>query len=90
MESLADYFARLHGDAEFASLRLGAVLESSDPEPEFATTEPPPRLPFLAFGLVGLADVLAAIEAIVEAAPRPGSRVYNVVAPDLRTFETGQ
>ena len=87
MEGLADYFARLHGDAEFVSLRLGAVIESNDPEPDFATTDPPPHLPFLAFGLVGVADVLAAFEAIVESKHRPGSRVYNVVGPDLRTFE---
>jgi len=87
METLADYFARLHADAEFVSLRLGAIIESNDPEPEFVGYDPPPRLPFLAFGLVGVADVLAAFEKIVGAKPRPGSRVYNVVAPDLRTFE---
>lgn len=87
MESLADYFARLHTDAEFVSLRIGAVVESNDPEPEFVTCEPAPLRPFLAFGLVGLTDVLVAMERIVDATARPGSRVYNVVAPDLRTFE---
>jgi nucleoside-diphosphate-sugar epimerase len=56
---------------------IGAVIE--------AYGKPIPELPFFELGRVALADVLGAIETIIETPLVAGSRVYNIVAPDLHT-----
>jgi nucleoside-diphosphate-sugar epimerase len=86
-EGVADYFARIVPDAEFVSLRFGVALElvrRSRGRVPMNTVEAPPALPFLYLGFVALEDMLGGLVAALESAPRPGSRVYNLVGPDVR------
>jgi UDP-glucose 4-epimerase len=90
-EGVADYFARVVPDAEFVSLRFGVALElvrKSRGRVPMNTVAQPPALPFLYLGFVAVEDMLGGIVAALESAPRPGSRVYNLVGPDVRAQDS--
>lgn len=86
-EGVTDYFARVVPDADFTSLRFGVALErvrkSRGHVPQ-NTVAAAPTMPFLYLGYVALEDMLGALAAAVDAPARPGSRVHNLVGPDVR------
>lgn len=84
LEQLAGYFSRVVADGEFTSLRFGWVTHSVRPEMPWCDAAQPPGLPFLFLAQVATPDVLDGITAVLDAPTRPGARVYNLVAPDLR------
>lgn len=90
-EGMADYFSRSVPDAMIVSLRYGLAIERTrklrGTVPRISPAEPS-ALPFLYLGFVALDDMVGSALAAVEVAHRPGSRVYNVVAPDLRCSGT--
>jgi UDP-glucose 4-epimerase len=84
LEQLADYFGRVVPDGEYTCLRFGWVMYSTRKDAPWCGVDPVPALPFLYLGQVVLADLLGGIEAVLHAPVRPGSRVYNLVGPDVR------
>lgn len=86
-EGMADYFARALPDAMIVSLRYGLAIERTrklrGSVPRISAAEPS-ALPFLYLGFVSLDDMVGSALAALRAGHRAGSRVYNVVAPDLR------
>lgn len=90
-EGVADYFARVVPDAEFASLRFGVAMElvrRSRGRVPMNSLDAIPQLPFVYLGFVAAEDMLSGMEAVVDAPHRPGSRVYNLVGPDVRCSDS--
>lgn len=81
VEELTRYFARVHPDADFVNLRFGSVVDDDWTPPAI---EPGTALsiPFAQLARVLVSDVVAAIAAVLNAPPKPGVRVCNVVGPD--------
>ncbi len=86
-EDVADYFARLVPDAMFVNLRFGLAAERVQRQrghvPRLSLAAPP-AMPYLYFGYVAVADMVGGLRAALDAPARPGSRAYNLVAPDIR------
>lgn len=90
-EGVADYFARVFPDAEFLSLRFGLAMElvrRSRGHVPMSSLGAAPQVPFLYLGYVAADDMLSGLEAMVEAPRRPGSRVYNLVGPNVRCSDS--
>jgi UDP-glucose 4-epimerase len=86
-EDVADYFARLLPDAMCVNLRFGLAAErvqAQRGQVPWLSLAAPPAMPFLYFGYVAAADMVGGLVAALEAPARPGARVYNLVAPDIR------
>jgi UDP-glucose 4-epimerase len=87
VEGLSDYFARLLPDAMVVNLRYGLAMERTlklrGTIPRISVAQPS-TLPFLYLGFVSVDDMVGGVLAALEAGPLPGSRVYNLVGPDLR------
>lgn len=82
VEQLVGYFHRQMPDAEFVTLRLGAVVEDSWVSP---APGPDSRLsiPFVLLSRIYVSDVVRALAGIATAPLRAGSRQYNLVGPDI-------
>lgn len=82
MEEVAAYWSRMLPDADVTCLRFGAVVDERTWTPKPVTAAKLPSWGFVMMGKVALADVIDGVMAVVEAAPRPGYRVCNLVGPD--------
>ncbi|MFF2017348.1 NAD-dependent epimerase/dehydratase family protein [Paenibacillus sp. NPDC058177] len=82
VEELTRYFHRIHTDADFINLRLGAVA-AEDWIPPILETGSRPPLPFITMAHVYADDVVRGIAAALHAPPRPGVRTLNLVGPDV-------
>ncbi|OBZ11746.1 hypothetical protein A8L34_15515 [Bacillus sp. FJAT-27264] len=81
VEELTRYFHRVHPDADFINLRLGAVA-AEDWIPPVLETGSRPSLPFITMAHVYADDVVRGIAAALHAPLRPGVRTLNLVGPD--------
>lgn len=84
-EQLADYFSRLFPDRAFVSLRIGSIADKPGNEDRWCSVVAPSYRPFVLLGQVAADDVVDGIATIVGAPGRSGARVYNLVAPDVRS-----
>lgn len=84
-EQLADYFSRIFPQLELASLRIGSIIEKPGNANRWGSVAEPPPRPFVVFGQVMVDDVIDGISTIVGSPVRPGARVYNLVAPNIRS-----
>ena len=82
-EELSRYFHRTFTDADFISLRIGVVHRIPLKPSDFAR---PSTIPFCELAGVMLADVVDAICCCVDAPPKPGVRVMNLVGPSITSI----
>ncbi len=85
MEETARYFARIEPAADITCLRIGAVRERWDLH-AMPAGAPADGL-FLMGAQVSVRDVVAGMLAVVNAPPRPGFHLYNLVGPDASCVE---
>ena len=83
MEEVVRDFARQRDDADFTSVRIGAVVDDREPLPEPWKTSDLPSWAFTALGRVALSDVIDALATFVQAPHRAGERTVNLVGSDL-------
>jgi nucleoside-diphosphate-sugar epimerase len=82
MEEVAKHFVRNVPDAEITALRFGAVVDEATWEPSIMPSKEFPAWAMVLLGRVALGDVVAGVEATLDAPNRPGFHVYNLVGPD--------
>ena len=88
MEEWVRYFARRTLDADFVTLRFGAVTDEKHFEPAPLRAKDVPLWGFATMARVALADVLRGLQQVTEAPIKPGYRQYNLVGPDICCEDT--